>query len=711
MQSGRQPYLQATVTRRLLPVLLLIGTSLVRAASPMPEITATRTDITDAGTVFTGDARLNYEGALLLADRISYDPKSQVAVATGNVSLTRGAQRLLADELTYNLSDRSFSVKDMRIGQDPLYVSGKDVTGSAEKITLRDAVISFSEPSPFTPVLHADNLTYYPGDKLRARSARLGIGSFTPVPVTMLDQSVNDPLLSNARISAGFNSRFGAQLDLGLLAPFTRTVKLGGDLGLYSKRGVLFGPAGEYQVNTAGTVASGSLRSGFIRDNGDRGTDLRGKAVPENRGYVSWDHYQTVGDHVTVFGEVNYWSDSEVMRDFRNKEFSEVQTPDNFLEADYTRDNYVVSAFTRFQPNDYHVVQRRLPEFRFDGLPVDAGAGVYHRVNASIAALQDNSLPAFDDTVNRLDAYYGLTRPFTPREWFSIKPVAGTRFTYYDRALAGRDDYSRGLAEIGFDSDLIASSTHDYKNQRWDIDGLRHLVRPYVSYRAIGKADQGSSYIPPIDRTAFSTSLEPLGLANRRDIDTLSPTNTLRVGMDNALQTRDAAYGSRDLAKLDVASDLRFDRDAGQDVFSNIQSQLTVTPINWFSYDLYGNVDSETFTFNEVNTGVTFKDAGVWSTRFGTNYLKADPAAAFPAGGITGIHAYTFDLTYTLNEVYELMSRLAYDFETERFTQKSFSLRQNIRNLWFITYYVNFRSGDTRVASTTFGVSIELANF
>ena len=59
---------------------------------------------------------------------------------------------------------------------------------------------------------------------------------------------------------------------------------------------------------------------------------------------------------------------------------------DNFLESYYTGDNYVISAFTRFQPNDYHIVQRRLPEIRFDGLPVEAGSGIYHRVNASLCA-------------------------------------------------------------------------------------------------------------------------------------------------------------------------------------------------------------------------------------------------------------------------------------------------------------------------------------
>ncbi|CAM2834537.1 LPS-assembly protein LptD [Rariglobus hedericola] len=695
------------MTRRLLPVLLLASAPLLNGASPaLPEITATRTEITDAGTVFNGDARLNYDGALLLADQISYDPKTQVARATGHVSLTRGPQRLLADELIYNLETRSYSVKDMRVGQDPIYISGSSLEGTPDKVVIEDAVITFSDPGLATPTVRASSVTYIPSDSITAKSARVGVGPVMPIPVPLYSQTINDPLLSHVKARAGFSSNLGGELDLGLLAPFTRTVKLGGDLGIYTKRGVMFGPAGAYAFDNANQSFHGSLRSGYISDSGDRGNDILLKPIPKERGFVSWEHYQTVGDDVTLLGQVNYWSDSDVLRDFREREFRDVQTPDNFFEGYKTGDNYVVSAFTRFQPNDYHVVQRRLPEIRFDGLPVDAGAGIYHRVNASIASLEDKSLPALSDPVNRVDTYYALTRPFTPREWLSIKPVAGARFTYYDRALGGKSDYTRVLGEIGFDADLQASSTYDYKNERWDIDGIRHVVKPYVSYRAIGNADQGQAYIPPIDRDAFSTYLQPLGLGDRRDIDTLDKTNTLRLGLDNAIQTRDRVYGSRNLAELNVATDWRFDRAANQSHFSAIQTEAALTPVNWLRFDVYSNITPSDLTMREINTGVTFRDAGVWSARVSTDFLRSDPAA-----GVVGIQEYNLDVRYTLNEAYQLLFQLSYDTRLGSFSQQTFGLRQNIRNIWFIDYVLSLREGNSRAGSTSFSVSIELASF
>jgi LPS-assembly protein len=700
------PYLPATVTRRLLPVLLLASATLLHGAVSLPEITARNTEVTDAGTVFSGNARLDYDGAVLLADKISYDPKAQIAIASGHVSLTRGAQRLLADELTYNLTERTYSVKDMRVGQDPLFISGSSLEGSPEKIIVHNAVITFSDPGLAAPTLRAGTVTYIPGDSVTAEQARLGVGPVMPIALPFFSQSATDPLISHMKAKAGFSSTLGGELELGLLAPLNRSVKLGGDLGIYTKRGVMFGPAGAYSFNNGENTIRGSLNSGFISDDGDRGNDITLSPVPQSRGFVSWDHYQTVGDHVTLLGQVNYWSDSEVIRDFREDEFRDIQTPDNFFEGYYTGENYVVSAFTRFQPNDYHVVQRRLPEIRFDGLPVEVGAGIYHRVNASIASLEDTSLPTLSDPINRIDAYYGLTRPFTPTEWFSFKPVAGTRFTYYDQALGGQSDYTRVLGEIGFDAELIASSTYDYKNDQWKIDGLRHIVKPYVSYRAVGNADQGAAYIPPIDRTAFSTQLQPLGLGDRRDIDTLPNFNTLRLGVDNALQTRDPAYGSRDLAELNLATDWRLDGNGAQPRFSAIQSELAVTPANWLRFDVYSNLTPGDLTLRELNTGVTFRDPGIWSARVGTDYLKHSSG-----GPLGGIQEYTLALGYHINEAYEALANFRYDARRGDFSQQSFGIRQNIRNLWFIEYLLSFRTGDSRTGSTTVSVSIELASF
>jgi len=709
------------VIRRLLPVLLIASASLLHGAVVLPKISAPNSSATEEETVFSGGARLTYDDLLLLADEIHYSPKTQVAHAIGNVSMTRGTQRMLADELTYNLTDKTYTVKNVRAGTPPYYITGSSVEGSPASVVIHDATLTFSDPSVLTPTLKADALTYIPGNTVQTKNAQVGVGPFRPIPVPSYKQSVKDPIFSYMTARAGFSSKLGGYVELGLLAPVTPTLKLGGDLDIYTNRGVLVGPGMEYGFSEGNQTVRGKLTTGYINDHGDTkdlGTDVLKRPIAEDRGFVAWEHYQTIGEHLSLLGDVNYWSDSAVVRDFRPDQYKNVQNPDNFLEGTYTQDSYVISAFTRFQPNNYEAVQQRLPEVRFDGLPIELGSGIYHRFNASFAVLRDaeptNAIVAGPTlTSDRLDAYYSLTRPFTPREWLSIKPVIGARFTYYDQAQAGRDNYSRMLGEIGFDAELHGNATYDYKNERWGIDGLRHEVTPYVSYRYIPEADKGQPYLPPIDRDTFSTYLQPLGLGDRRDIDTLKDTNTLRLGLDNALQTRDTHYGSRNLAELNLATDWSLDPQ-GAARFSAIQTQLLVTPAKWVQFDVFQNVTPDDMRLRELNMGVTFRDAKVWSLRLGSDYLEKTTyqsyATALPLP-VNGIQQYTAELHYFLNEVYEAIGLLAYDAQRGEFTQQNYGLRQNIRNVWFISYLLAFSQGDTRESDVGFSVKIELAKF
>ncbi|OYV02301.1 MAG: hypothetical protein CFE26_22260, partial [Verrucomicrobiales bacterium VVV1] len=134
---------------------------------------------------------------------------------------------------------------------------------------------------------------------------------------------------------------------------------------------------------------------------------------------------------------------------------------------------------------------------------------------------------------DRADAYYALTRPFTPREWLTVTPTAGTRVTHYANTTGATapGGYTRVLGEVGVDAALRASATYAYKNPQWKIDGLRHLVTPRLSYRYIPQGDLGRRFIPAIDRREPLTSyLRPLGLGDQRSIDDLRATNTLRLG-------------------------------------------------------------------------------------------------------------------------------------------------------------------------------------
>jgi len=713
------------VTLRFAPLvatLLLAFSRLHAAESSLPQLTAQSTRLTEKEYIASGDARLAHRDLVLYADEIIYGTEDRVAVARGNVILIRGAQRLVAEEVTYRYDDGVYTVGRFRVGQGSLLASGTAGEGKAGGLRVENAVLTYGEPEPLGPTIRARVVTYQPAEDdgnatVIVEGGRLGIGSTNIIPLPKLTESPNRPAISSVKLDAGFSSDLGAELSIAVTAPFTDTLNLGADLGIFTKRGVLFGPIGDYDSFGAdGIGARGEFRTGFIQDQGKTGLDIRGNIIQSERGYVEWQHYQVVQPGLTIAGQLNYWSDSYVTRDFRSDGYRNVQTPDTWLEAAKADDNYIVSLFSRVQVNDYSVVQERLPEVRFDGLPVEIGGGIYHRINASVAALREDD-PFGNGTTrsDRADLYYGINRPFSPREWFSVTPTAGLRVTHYERLQNNpgsprSSNYTRVLGEIGFDSKLFeTSATWDYKNERWGIDGLRHIITPKIGYRYSPSADVGQADIPGIDRDVNSYYLRPLGIANRRDIDRLPAVNTFRFGVDNVLQTRDATYGSRDLVRLNVAVDQYASSDAATTSgdtrgASDVHTFLTLNPAKWLRYDLYNRTVAQSGDNEELNTGLTITDANIWSIRIGTHYLQDNDTAR-------KIQEYTAEYGLRLNEIYSIAAGFRYDSRDGRFTEQTYAFRQRLNRTWTVSYELSLYDGPRRESDVGFGVSLESEGF
>jgi LPS-assembly protein len=600
--------------RRCLSVLLLFSATL-RAAPIVPELSGQSSsyDLNTQENVITGSAQLVYGDALLTADEIRINRNTFMAVATGHVTLTHDTQRLLADHLTFRLKDGFFQLEHVRLGEYPVYIAADSVAGTKTKMTFKNAVFTLHEPNPYTPTIHAATLVYEPGKSVIADGTSIGVGPVRPLILPQLTQRLDEQsFLSYFSATAGYRSNLGPYAGLGLDLPVMPDLRLGGHLDYYSERGLLFGPSGNYAYDGGGQELTGAFQGGFIDDRGDdakRGTDILGHQVPHDRSYFEWQHQQNIDDKVTLMGDVNYWKDSEVIREFYPDKFASVQTPDNFLEADYAGQNYVLSAFTRFSPNNFDQVQERLPEIDFNLLPIEVGGGMVERFSSSAAVLRDDTPPPGPIlNSNRFDMFYGLERPIAPTSWFTFTPVTGGRLTYYSNSTGVKDDYLRTLGEVGFDAELSSSGTWDYKNDRWQIDGLRHLFTPKISYRYIPEAEQGQAYIPPIDSLTFSPYLQPLDLGDMRNIDQLHRTNTMRLELDNVLQTRDPKYGSRNLFSLNVAEDFLFSRDPGDQSLSQTEAEVSATPVNWLSFNALEIVVPQQREQRELDTGFTIKD-------------------------------------------------------------------------------------------------------
>ena len=706
-------------------------------------------------TLLQGHAQMT-DGALVIsADELKSNQATGVVTAEGTVVLNRGELRLLADRLTYERSRGFFTAENIRLGSYPYFLEGISVAGTREEMTIKGARASYGEPGPWQPTLSADQIIYAPGKALRAQSAALGIGSTLPLRIPQFNHAFGSPISGKAAIAGGFRSSLGAFVDTSLQTPVRPWLNLGADLAVYTRRGVLLGPSGSYRGAENDDRLQGHFRSGYIKDHGDKSTDILGRAIPQERAFGEWHHHQRVGENITVAAQLNWWRDSEILRDFRPRAFFPVQAPDSFMEAAYADKNYSFSIFSRFQPNSFQRVQERLPELRYDLLPSPLGQGFNHRFTASAVILRERQVndhvlpaptfplfaastalaanaPSWAATAaamrlqqagpeyrsSRLDGYYAIDRPFAWHDWLAFTPTAGARITHYgdprittfqdhrptaplDATLASPGNYTRALGEFGFNAAVRTSAIFDYKNAFWHIDGLRHLFTPRLDYRYIPEANSVPllSRVPPIDRRTFSTYLPTLGLGDPRNIDDLGKTNTLRLAFDNTIQTRDPVAGSRDLLAVKVANDFRFYRQPAakgtERKVSEIHTELAFSPASWLSAELYQSFAPQTFKLRELNSGLQLRDGEVWSVRFSNNFLSQE------------LHDYQLDARMRLNERYQALTRLHYDVRQQRFNEQAYGLTQNLGNTWLLSYIVSFYAGPRR--ESHFGLNFQIA--
>ncbi|MBM3854559.1 MAG: LPS-assembly protein LptD, partial [Verrucomicrobia bacterium] len=342
------------------------------------------------GTAIARGHAVLRDGALLLtADEIRFERREETFAAAGGVVLTRGAIRLLAERIVYRRTDGRFSAEKIRLGSPPYFAEAVTAEGTLAEITLRQARLSYGEPGRWRPTVVADTIVLAPGKIVRTEGAAAGIGHVQPFGLPRLQHELSRPLPLRIELEGGFRRSLGAFGGAQLLLPVSAGASLGGDLAVYTRRGVMIGPAGHYEsVETPGRL-HGAFRSGYINDQGDRLSDVHGRPIPEDRAYAEWQHQQRLGDRLSLNAQLNWWKDSDVLRDFRARAFFPVQEPDTFVESVYTGANWFLAAMARFQPNRFQAVQERLPELRFDLLPLALGHGFYHRVNASAAFLRE----------------------------------------------------------------------------------------------------------------------------------------------------------------------------------------------------------------------------------------------------------------------------------------------------------------------------------
>ncbi len=706
--------------------LILSLTSSISLSAALPELSSLEPlefDEDSQRLVARGDARLDFDNTRIRADRITYYQNYALADADGNVAITREGKRLIADRLSFDANESLYSVDILRTGQWPYYVNGVSAGGTTEDTTLKGATVYYGDPSPFGLSVSSDTLRYAEdeaGQYVSMDGAIFQIGSVPFFYLPSYTHHMGDaPYMFD--VNVGSDGELGYYLQTATLFPVASWLRAGANLDYYSKRGLLAGPTAQYVYNSSTQSIVGALTTGYIDDQGDASElklDTLNRPIDAERGFAEWRHKHLIGERFTTTASLSYWSDSAVTRDFRDDLFDESQLPDNFAEAVYTGDNYLVSAFGRFRPNDFQIVQERLPEVRYDLLPVPIfNTGAYHRASASYVQLRED----FDENVpgitiegesDRIDFTYRIERPIRLKDWAILTPLAGARFSNYSHQQIDSNFLSapatvldgssnREIYEVGFDLETHAYASYPTVNKTWGIDGLRHLVRPVLRYRYFSDPD-AINEIATIDRQVFDLERPLLNLSDLRNVDEISETHLVRLGVENLFQTRAKDYGSRTLAALNLYQDILFEKglryDSGEEeTFNATWVELVINPAPWLKFDLASRFKTESLSLEELRTRTTIQSGEIWDLGLSTNLLNQH------------IDQYRLDFIYRINERYTFLTDLNFDADQGSLTHYRLGLRTRIGNTWEILYAITFREDAERESDVSFDVQLRLA--
>ena len=678
-----------------------------------PELSADKFEYADDGSgklTARGNAKISDKNYELGADRVEFSETQGYAKAKGDVKISADRARITSDDIYVDFKNDAMKSGYVKFGSSPVFAESASLDADKSKVSLGESYMYFGEPASTSMSASASAISYdKETDILSMDDATLAVG---PVPFFYVPNYYQHGLQRppfDVNTSAGYNGDYGAYIRNNLYYNGLGDVSPGVLLDYYTKRSVLFGPAANYDTELANTVLSGWAQGAYINDHGNasiRGEDSLGRKIGTDRFFAEFRHKQTFDDKISLTGNLSYWSDEFVTRDFRPELFYDNQTPDNFGEAVYYGEFFTGSVFTRFAPNSWEIVQQRLPEVRVDVQPVEIfSTGAYQTGFASYAYLRkfDPMSSANYLYSNRADAYYGIYRPIELSSWSKITPIIGGRATYYANAEGG-GDYARFLGQVGFDAQMDVWGTWEYESKTMGIDGIRHHLIPQISYRYIPAAEQGRGKIPQIDTEYLTTYPPVLDLGTLRNADEIAATNTMRFGVQNVFETRDDEYGSREIARFDVYQDVNFDKREipqadGEKSFSDLFVNASVSPARWLTIGSYTRVNLDRIDLPETNAYVGLLDGDAFSVYFIASYLK------------NAITQYTTLAEYRISERYKVFGRWSYDERLSAFTNQTYGLWTRIGNSWAIEYMISERSGSKRQNNFSFGMRVSMMIF
>lgn len=663
-----------------------------------------------------GDVVVKYGDVTIEADQIEFHQSSGKIFARDNVRVFRDGEVVDAEEIIYDINTGEMTTSQFKSALEPIFITSDNISRPEEQaagpITLQDATFTTHDSANPNYRIRVKKLEVYPDDKVIMHGARLYMGKtptlWFPYYVQPMDAELGYYFVP------GWNSAWGAFL-------LNRYGFLVGD-DIYGKVHFDYrserGAAGGLEFEPKkwkDNPSIGRLNLYYADDNNPQmrfNGSTRKADVTSSRYRVNLQHrvYFPGSDDETFYldFDLNKLSDAYIYEDFFPSEYRIDPRPDNLINLNKIFTQGEVSLTGRFQVNEFFQTDTRSPELAIDFIRTPLwdtgffynGLTTYGIIDEELSDEQIMAGLVDPSGFNRFQTYHEFLYPAKLGNVLNVVPRVGGGYRNYSSFdMPGLGSFDSTTAHAGVDlSFKMSKRSPDVVNRALGLDGILHIVRPYVNFSYIS-TDEINGRFTPIDRFTPTTRLRPIDMPLFTSMDDLRDWQIVRPGVSQTWVTRrnGSTYEWLRLDNyLDIyAQDPEFARDV-----SNLFTEVDWRPLPWLRASTTAQVPvfNDVLDFTEINSGVTFMPSDWFHFRVGHYYLNDHPF--FQDSDLYSLATYT-----RLSDDWGLSTNHRFEADDNTLEYQQYSIHKDLAS-WTASLGGIIR--DNRNGENEFGVLLSL---
>ena len=551
-------------------------------------------------------ASLRGDNFLLLAEEITWDRSRGEATATGDVCLTKGDTRILADKVHLLTQNGNYIAWNVTGGSPPKVFIAEKMERNSSIETFSNARFYLSEPTIFEPNLRTNRYSVDQNNStFSINYPQLRIGDVLIGVLPSFSSKKNAGFGPSSLFKVGEDSVLGWYGELGVNYSW-EAVSSQTKLTYYQNRGLFIKPTISYDKKTTNTLVRTRLSGGWINDQGTSiGNDLRGAPIGRSRSYAQLRNLARFNDRWRSATLIEWERDSDIIRDFQRNYFYRNQWNQSHSELTYEGNGYSASILSNWQAHDHESKVEQLPLISLEFGPLPKWTA-YHSGSLNYARLirRDNQGRGASP-IDRMSVGYKIEKPFRLCQGIHLTPSLATVHQVYD---FDSNTIDRTFGQYGIDLHANLHQLIPFENTVWEIEKVLHLTKFSLGFRSTNLLSGSPNLmIPNIYPFVEDLNLSPLDLLNDPKNESIIGKNLVRLGWENSFlgKWNDA---NRKLLSIRAFYDLWSSYPEGVDGGRFLYGDISIHPSSWFSINLRQKVDLKNGKNYRKSYGINLRD-------------------------------------------------------------------------------------------------------